>query len=378
MCLVPCLAFRLAQLPTAQPRLSQRTSGAVGISLQTDDPFVINLALGGIAGAISNVLIFPADLVKTKMQSAKTDQSKNAWETAQAVVATEGFSGLWAGSIPVLLGSAPESSIQLACHAWLIAALMAGTGHHAEVDLRVSSQLFAASIAGAATIFVTNPMEMLRIKASMSPGRSVLDNARALGLPGLFAGWDSTWFRDIPFSCIYFLLYCHLKVALTPVLQGMHAEGMLGTLAGLAAGLVAGGLTTPCDVVKTRMQTQTLQQLTPATPLIAERRFPKRSPSQGFALALDAADTNSEGLVTLIRGSATLVRGVDESLEPGMLRGMRTSETSVGAALRNIVEQEGLGALGAGFGPRVAKLAPGMAITMGIYEILQGLVAAFH
>ena len=59
----------------------------------TDDPFVINLALGGIAGAISNVLIFPADLVKTKMQSAKTDQSKNAWETAQAVVATEGFSG---------------------------------------------------------------------------------------------------------------------------------------------------------------------------------------------------------------------------------------------------------------------------------------------
>ena len=106
MCLVQCAAFRVTQLPTAQPRLSQRTSGAVSIRL-TDDPFVINLAIGGVAGAISNVIIFPADLVKTKMQSAKTDQSKNAWETAQAIVASDGVSGLWAGSIPVLLGSAP-------------------------------------------------------------------------------------------------------------------------------------------------------------------------------------------------------------------------------------------------------------------------------
>ena len=369
-------AFRLVP-HTVQRRRTQETSSALrrraqaaprqhaagSVRMQLDHTFVTDLALGGVAGAISNVVIFPADLVKTKMQQAG-DARACAVDTARAIVAAGGYRGLWAGSAPVLLGSAPESSIQLAVHAWLVAALLAAAGQHAEADLWWSEQLLAGCLAGASTVVATNPMEILRIKSSLSPDNSVLANIRALGLRGLYSGWDASWFRDIPFSAIYFTLYCQAKTALAPVLAGAHFDSLLCTLSGLAAGSVAAALTTPCDVVKTRVQTQALQLL--SAPTAARRRVqePRRSSSRAFIAAFES--TND------------LQIGVDADFEPGFesVGAGRARTKSVGETLRRIVDEEGWGALGTGLGPRVAKLAPGTAITMVIYENLHALLAA--
>lgn len=315
------------------------------------DPFLLNMALGGFAGTVSNMVVFPIDLAKTKMQQASSDDERRifatAWGSLAHIATEDGLLGLWQGSAPVLFGSAPESALQLACHTALVASAITATGAGIEGDLTLGTQMVIGALSGAATIAASNPMEMLRIKSSVSQG-SVLTNIKALGLSGLFAGSAATLSRDIPFSAIYFPLYCHLKLSLAPLLEGMHAEGAACAVAGLVAGMTSAFLTVPLDVTKTRVQTQLTQQLLPlSSPAVALK------PTAAFVAAFDAADTIGE--------------------EAGGLRG-NSLQLSVGATARRIVEKEGWSALGAGWQPRTARLAPGMAITLVVYENLQAFV----
>jgi solute carrier family 25 aspartate/glutamate transporter 12/13 len=77
-----------------------------------------------------------------------------------------------------------------------------------------------------------------------------------LGLVGLYKGASACLLRDVPFSGIYFPTYNHLK-------RDLFGEGpnkKLGILqlltAGAIAGMPAAYLTTPCDVIKTRLQVE--------------------------------------------------------------------------------------------------------------------------
>ena len=91
------------------------------------DPLLGNVIIGGISGTISNVAVFPIELVKTKIQSASSAEDRLKFRDCQsvmrAIIEEKGVIALWEGVTPVLIGSAPESAIQLAVHSWVVAAL---------------------------------------------------------------------------------------------------------------------------------------------------------------------------------------------------------------------------------------------------------------
>lgn len=79
---------------------------------------VHHFALGSLAGAFGAFMVYPIDLVKTRMQNQRATGVghvlyKNSLDCAKKVIKNEGFKGLYSGVLPQLVGVAPEKAIKL-------------------------------------------------------------------------------------------------------------------------------------------------------------------------------------------------------------------------------------------------------------------------
>lgn len=77
-----------------------------------------NFALGSVAGAFGAFMVYPIDLVKTRMQNQRSAAPgsqlyNNSIDCFRKVVRNEGFLGLYSGVLPQLIGVAPEKAIKL-------------------------------------------------------------------------------------------------------------------------------------------------------------------------------------------------------------------------------------------------------------------------
>lgn len=228
-----------------------------------------HFALGSIAGAFGAFMVYPIDLVKTRMQNQRGSRVgqlmyKNSIDCFQKVIRNEGFRGLYSGVLPQLVGVAPEKAIKLTINDLV-------RGKFTKDDqIPLWAEIMAGGSAGACQVVFTNPLEIVKIrlqvqgeavKAAAREGeqvskRSALWIVRHLGLIGLYKGAGACLLRDIPFSAIYFPTYSHLKRDYFG--ESQHKKlGVLQLLtAGAIAGMPAAYLTTPCDVIKTRLQVE--------------------------------------------------------------------------------------------------------------------------
>lgn len=111
-----------------------------------------------------------------------------------------------------------------------------------------------------AQVVATNPMELVKIRLQMQstlpesvPRMNGLQIVQQLGLRGIYQGTAATLLRDIPFSALYFASYARFKSMLTKPDGELPFHRVL--IAALVAGAFASGVTTPPDVIKTRLQT---------------------------------------------------------------------------------------------------------------------------
>jgi hypothetical protein len=222
-------------------------------------PFYQKLASGAIAGIFGTLIIFPVDLVKTRLQTQQTGAIlyKNGWDCLKKVVKGEGFVGLYRGLQPSLIGVTPEKAIKLAVNDGMRHYLSRHT-RVPEHELPLIYGMISGATAGLCQVLATNPMEIVKIQmqlAGTSGGapktlRSVLQQ---LGIRGLYYGAAATLSRDIPFSIIFFTSFSLFKSLLKgpestqPTLFRVFCSGIL-------AGSLAAVLATPMDVVKTRIQ----------------------------------------------------------------------------------------------------------------------------
>jgi solute carrier family 25 (mitochondrial aspartate/glutamate transporter), member 12/13 len=100
-------------------------SGGVKVATEKPNTLLHNIlesahhfALGSIAGAFGAFMVYPIDLVKTRMQNQRTTRVgerlyKNSIDCARKVIRNEGVLGLYSGVIPQLIGVAPEKAIKL-------------------------------------------------------------------------------------------------------------------------------------------------------------------------------------------------------------------------------------------------------------------------
>jgi solute carrier family 25 S-adenosylmethionine transporter 26 len=121
--------------------------------------------------------------------------------------------------------------------------------------------MFTAGATGClASSVVRVPTEVIKTRAQTGNRVQSLGGIlRASGIAGLFVGYSSFLIRDLPFDAIEFSLYEEAKIAYakwrgrTPG-EVTRAEA---TVLGATAGGITGFVTTPLDVIKTRLMTDT-------------------------------------------------------------------------------------------------------------------------
>ena len=110
-----------------------------------------HFALGSLAGAFGAFMVYPIDLVKTRMQNQRSSRVgqllyKNSWDCAKKVVRNEGFKGLYSGVLPQLVGVAPEKAIKLTVND-----LVRGT-FTIDGKIKIPHEILAGASAGACQV----------------------------------------------------------------------------------------------------------------------------------------------------------------------------------------------------------------------------------
>jgi len=184
---------------------------------------------------------------------------------------------------------------------------------------------------------------------------------RAEGLAEMFSGYKATLFRDLPFSALQFAFY-EKEQSFARDWTGRKEIGLpLEILTGASAGGMAGIITCPMDVVKTRIQTQLDTALAPA-------KAPARPASGKTTSSVSRPSVSPKA-----SSNAQAVRHISTSGASTSLRhhGQVTLDTeSVIQGLRVIYRAEGFAGWFRGVGPRAVWTSIQSGTMLVIYQSL--------
>ncbi|CAK0783894.1 hypothetical protein CVIRNUC_007094 [Coccomyxa viridis] len=225
---------------------------------QDDLHFSNHMLAGAIAGTLEHTLMFPIDTIKTRMQAlSHPGQQLHGVPTLraiQAVLRREGVRGLYGGIVAAGLGAGPAHAVHFAVYE----AAKKGLGETA-----AETSFAGAAAAGATATIISDacmtPFDVIkqRLQVAHSPYSGFMHCLRHTvqkrGVKALFKSYPTTLVMNIPFTALYFASY---ETAKRGIMKHANSEEslLIQGVAGGAAGGVAAALTTPLDVVKTRLQ----------------------------------------------------------------------------------------------------------------------------
>ena len=206
---------------------------------------LVPMKAGGLAGLAADVLLFPIDSIKTRLQSA------------QGFRASGGLSRVYAGLASASLGSVPSAAVffltyesakqhfqplssSSAAAAVLVPAAAAATGETVACAIRVPVEVIKQRTQAAARASDSS-LSVLR--------RTIAQD----GMRGLYRGFGTMVAREIPFAFIQFPLWEGLKARLRDSQSGQPLSEWQACACGAAAGGLAAAATNPLDVCKTRV-----------------------------------------------------------------------------------------------------------------------------
>jgi solute carrier family 25 aspartate/glutamate transporter 12/13 len=190
---------------------------------------------GLLSGLIGAFVVYPIDVVKTRMQNQNKSVEKiykNGLDCWSKLWKQEGIKPFYRGCFMQLLGVGPEKAVKLFAYNHIV--------KNNQDDIK--TQILGGLTAGTCQVFITSPYEMIKINLQMN---KKINYNELFNIKKIYRGASACFLRDIPFSGIYFPTYWYLKDK-----QNLHPF-----VAGTIAGIPAAFLCTPADVLKTRMQT---------------------------------------------------------------------------------------------------------------------------
>ncbi|KAJ8561436.1 hypothetical protein K7X08_027626 [Anisodus acutangulus] len=262
------------------------------------------LCEGAVAGAAAGVVVeaalYPIDTIKTRLQAVRGG--------GQIIL-----KGLYSGLAGNLVGVLPASAIFVGVYELAKRKLLDSVPE----NLSAIAHLTAGAVGGAASSIVRVPTEVVKQRMQTGQFASAPDAVRLIvakeGFRGLYAGYGSFLLRDLPFDAIQFCIYEQMRMGYKLAAK-RDLKDPENAMIGAFAGAITGAITTPLDVIKTRL---------------------------------------------MVQGSAKQYEGIMH-------------------CVNTIVREEGASTLFKGMGPRVLWIGIGGSIFFGVLERTKKLVAAKH
>ncbi|KAM7532027.1 hypothetical protein LguiB_035437 [Lonicera macranthoides] len=244
------------QTPEFYPEISVSPSSHDGLE------FWQFMIAGSIAGSVEHMAMFPVDTLKTRMQAISSSSCSspaiNLRQSLGSILKVEGPAGLYRGIAAMGLGAGPAHALYFSVYESLKKVLSAGNPNNSVAH--AVSGMFATITSDA----VITPMDVVkqRLQLQNSPYKGVGDCVKRVlveeGIGAFYVSYRTTVVMNAPFTAVHFATYEAAKRALMEFSPetGDEETLLVHATAGAAAGGLAAAVTTPLDVVKTRLQCQ--------------------------------------------------------------------------------------------------------------------------
>ncbi|KKY26887.1 putative mitochondrial rna splicing protein [Phaeomoniella chlamydospora] len=217
---------------------------------------------GAFAGIAEHSVMYPVDLLKTRMQVINPSSGglyTGLTNAVSTISRLEGIKTLWRGVSSVIVGAGPAHAVYFGTYE-LVKDMAGGNkddSHHPG----------AAALSGAcATISsdaLMNPFDVIkqRMQVHGSTYPTIAACARSIyrneGFGAFYVSYPTTLCMTVPFTATQFMAYESLSKVMNP---SKSYDPFTHCIAGGLAGAFAAGITTPLDVIKTLLQTRGLSQ----------------------------------------------------------------------------------------------------------------------
>ena len=323
--------------------------------------------------------VYPADVVKTRVQIGQSARSETAamLKQARAIVAESGAGGLYRGFGWAAAPLAAQEALYYSTYAYTKRLLVDAGAAADRESAEFAAPFLAGAMAEAACTCLSVPTDVVTQRLQILPAGSPLSGpavVRAVvaeqGPGGLMRGTTATLVAYVPYSAVWFGSYECAKRAGGGLVASGDSQGsgvhMLHAGSGALAGIMATVVSNPLDVVKTRIQTNGAPSyLTqPAAPLtaIASRREQWLA---GRAAMLGGCHPPGPWLQ-----AARFQSSMPAALTPTCAD---TGLSAIRAGLAKILKEEGVRGLMRGVVPRALTNAPTSAFSLVLYELAVSL-----
>ncbi|XP_061099354.1 mitochondrial uncoupling protein 4 isoform X1 [Conger conger] len=242
-------------------------------------PRSTKFALSACAAAVAEIVTFPLDLTKTRLQiQGEVALGKHAnggngqmvyrgmLRTAIGIVREEGPLKLWQGVTPAIYRHIVYSGVRMVAYEQLRDSVL---GRRADASFPFWKAVVGGMVAGAVGQFMASPTDLVKVQMQMEGRRRLegkpprvhgvyhafLKIVSEGGIRGLWAGWVPNVQRAALVNLGDLTTYDTVKHFLLRN-TSLQDNSLCHALASTCSGLVAATMGTPADVVKTRIMNQ--------------------------------------------------------------------------------------------------------------------------
>ncbi|KAH7388692.1 mitochondrial carrier domain-containing protein [Pyrenochaeta sp. MPI-SDFR-AT-0127] len=326
------------------------------------------LIAGAIAAFTVDLLVYPLDTIKTRIQSPDYARFYTNPQTGKPNPAL--FRGVYQGIGSVIIATLPSSGAFFTTyeHTKSLFTRLNTTSSSPNGILPIALvHASASSLAELVSCAILTPAEVIKQNAQMvssgSPTNATIQTlARFKSNPlALWRGYTALAGRNLPFTAMQFPMFERLKLGIREyrdrrgLTTGTILEsGWITAVSAGSAGAVSAVITTPIDVVKTRIMLAAVDDATHETVAVAS----SKTKPDGLVDAFGKSVENSKAT------AKNAVRGLNSMATSGKRNG-RKSSWKIG---QEIVAERGFSGLWRGGALRAVWTFIGAGLYLGAYE----------